>query len=57
MSESLKKLKEDFPAEVDVREKRKLRARKTKADVVWFGLGMFGVIGWSVAVPALLCIF
>ena len=57
MSEASKKLKEDFPKEVAAREKRKLHARKTKTSVVWFGLGMFGVIGWSVAVPTLLCIF
>lgn len=30
---------------------RRLRARRTKNRSVWFGLGMFGLIGWSVAVP------
>ena len=39
---------------VDVKERRKLRARRDRASQVWFGLGMFGVIGWSVAVPMLL---
>ncbi len=24
---------------------------------MWFGLGMFGVAGWSVAIPALIGIF
>ena len=57
MSEVSKKLKENFPGEVDAREKRKLHARKTKTSVVWFGLGMFGIVGWSVAVPTLLSIF
>jgi ATP synthase protein I len=32
---------------------RKLRARKS-AQGVWFGLGMMGLIGWSVVVPTLL---
>ena len=33
---------------------RKLRARRQKSAGVWFGLGMMGLIGWSVAVPTLL---
>ena len=39
---------------VDVKERRKLRARRNRGSQVWFGLGMFGVVGWSVAVPMLL---
>lgn len=34
--------------------RRKLRARREGDRGVWFGLGMFGLVGWSVAVPALL---
>ena len=33
---------------------RKLRARGERNRSVWFGLGMYGLIGWSVAVPTLL---
>jgi len=33
--------------------RRKLRARRSGTGV-WFGLGMMGVIGWSVVVPTLL---
>jgi ATP synthase protein I len=57
MSEGPQKAVRDFPEEVEVREKRKLRARKKKADEVWFGLGMFGMVGWSVAIPTVLGIF
>jgi ATP synthase protein I len=32
----------------------KLRARRRSAQGVWFGLGMMGLIGWSVTVPTLL---
>lgn len=39
--------------EVGAKAERKLKARKT-GQGVWFGLGMMGVIGWSVAVPTLL---
>ncbi len=33
---------------------RKLRARRHRTPGVWFGLGMMGLIGWSIAVPTLL---
>ena len=33
---------------------RKLKARRNPAPGVWFGLGMMGLIGWSVVVPTLL---
>lgn len=33
---------------------RKLRARRQRGPDVWFGLGMMGLIGWSVTVPTLL---
>ena len=42
-----------FGKEVAKKEKRKLKALKEK-NSVWFGLGMMGMVGWSVAVPALL---
>lgn len=43
----------DFPEEVKSKEARKLRARNEGDRSVWFGLGMFGLVGWSVAVPTL----
>jgi len=33
---------------------RKLKARRNPASGVWFGLGMMGLIGWSVVIPTLL---
>ena len=36
------------------KESRKVRKRDSPNQVVWFGLGMFGVVGWSVAIPTLL---
>ena len=32
---------------------RKLKARREKDRGLWFGLGMFGLVGWSVAIPTL----
>lgn len=36
------------------RADRKKRAKEETRPTVWFGLGMFGLVGWSVAVPAVL---
>ena len=33
---------------------RKLRARREGRRGVWFGLGMFGLVGWAVALPAVM---
>jgi len=44
---------DSFSKQVAEQEKRKLKALRTK-DRVWFGLGMMGMIGWSVVVPTLL---
>ena len=43
-----------FGREVGAKAARKLRARRHSAQGVWFGLGMMGLIGWSVAIPTLL---
>jgi ATP synthase protein I len=43
-----------FGREVGTKADRKLNARRNPAPGVWFGLGMMGLIGWSVAVPTLL---
>jgi ATP synthase protein I len=38
------------------RQARKLRAQRQRDQSAWFGLGMFGLVGWSVAIPAILFI-
>jgi ATP synthase protein I len=42
-----------FSRRVGEQAARKLKARRS-ANGVWFGLGMMGLIGWSVAIPTLL---
>ena len=46
--------KPTFSEEVGVKAARKLRAQRHVNRTVWFGLGMMGLIGWSVAIPTLL---
>jgi ATP synthase protein I len=43
-----------FGREVGAKAARKLKARRSPAPGVWFGLGMMGLVGWSVVVPTLL---
>jgi ATP synthase protein I len=42
-----------FADEIGAKAARKLKARKSSQGV-WFGLGMMGLVGWSVVVPTLL---
>lgn len=45
---------DELRAAVVSRQRRKLRARRQEQRGIWFGLGMFGLVGWSVAVPTVL---
>lgn len=40
--------------QVAAKESRKLQAQRQAVQSIWLGFGMFGLIGWSVAVPTLL---
>jgi len=46
--------KPEFDAKIAAQVARKLKAQRAGTPGAWFGLGMFGTIGWSVAVPTLL---
>lgn len=43
-----------FVKQVGAKAARKLKAKRNPTPGVWFGLGMMGLIGWSVVVPTLL---
>ena len=44
----------DLAGQVGAKADRKLRARRDGTPGVWLGLGMMGLIGWSVAIPTVL---
>jgi ATP synthase protein I len=44
----------NFSRQVAAQAARKLKAKRGAKRSIWFGLGMSGLIGWSVTVPALL---
>lgn len=45
---------EKFHEQVKDKASRKLKARREGDRTIWYGLGMFGIIGWSVTIPTLL---
>jgi ATP synthase protein I len=47
---------EKFSRSIGAQERRKLRANRTRSQV-WSGLGMLGLVGWSVGTPTLLGTF
>jgi len=51
--DGLRRAREALGRDVESKEVRKLKARRERYRGVWFGLGMFGMVGWSVALPML----
>ncbi|MFP3868376.1 MAG: AtpZ/AtpI family protein [Desulfobacteraceae bacterium] len=49
-----RKGKEELSRQIAVKQQRKLKARQRRDRPIWFGLGMFGLVGWSVAIPTLI---
>ena len=43
-----------FAGQIGAKAQRKLKARRHPEHGVWSGLGMMGLVGWSVVVPTLL---
>jgi ATP synthase protein I len=43
-----------FESTVAIKAARKLRVQRDDGHAIWSGLGVSGLIGWSVAVPTLL---
>jgi ATP synthase protein I len=42
-----------FGDQISIAARRKLKAQRSSGQGVWFGLGMMGLIGWSVVLPTL----
>ena len=51
--EGRRRVRRELVGTVSAKENRKLRARQQQFRSVWFGLGILGLVGWSVAIPAL----
>ena len=49
-----RKISDHFTAQVAKKEALRKKALRHKDETVWFGLGMFGIVGWAVAIPTLI---
>ncbi len=43
-----------LPHTVGRKASRRIKARRTRDEGVWFGLGMFGMVGWTIAVTTVI---
>ncbi|GAA5520220.1 AtpZ/AtpI family protein [Aliifodinibius salicampi] len=46
--------KNEFADTVRKKTTRKIRSREEGDKGLWYGLGMFGLVGWSVSIPTIL---
>jgi len=46
-----------FARQIDTKERRKLKGRRERHRSPWFWAGMFGLVGWAVAVPTALGVY
>ena len=49
-----KEADEKFVSQIAAKQARKLKAQARVTRTVWSGMGMMGMVGWSVVVPTLL---
>ncbi len=54
MSENRIKDGSALARKVGAKANRKLKANRDSTQGLWFGLGMMGLVGWSIVVPTLL---
>ncbi len=57
MQSSDKREPNEFSKEVCEKVQRKLKTLHDDKKSVWFGLGMMGIVGWTIVVPTLLGAF
>lgn len=52
--ENTPSLESELTEQIGAKEERKLKAADNAKHSIWFGLGMFGMVGWSVAIPTII---
>jgi len=51
--ERRRKLAAIFTKKVGIKEARRIKGKRQKDEGLWFGLSVFGIVGWSVVIPTL----
>ena len=45
-----------FAEQIARKQRRRIKGKRQQEHAAWYGLGMFGVVGWSVMIPFLVCL-
>jgi ATP synthase protein I len=53
-SQRRRQIADRFAQKVAQKESLRIKGLKHQDETVWFGLGMFGIVGWAVAIPTLM---
>ena len=53
-SQRRRQIADHFADKVAKKESLRIKSLRHKDETVWFGLGMFGIVGWAVAIPTLI---
>lgn len=51
-----KEYRRQFAQEIARKQRRRTRGLRQKRHSAWYGLSVFGVVGWSVMIPFLICL-
>lgn len=51
MEKNIKASETEFSRKIEKKAELKLKAQRRSGKGIWHGLGMFGLVGWSVATP------
>lgn len=54
MSSDQDNKEKNLPGTVGRKASRRLKARRNRDRGVWFGLGLFGMVGWTIAITTLI---
>jgi ATP synthase protein I len=50
------KYRDQFAEQIARKQKRRIQGKRQREHAAWYGLGVFGVVGWSVMIPFLVCL-
>lgn len=45
-----------FAEQIARKQHRRMKGKRQREHAAWYGLGVFGVVGWSVMIPLLVCL-
>ena len=45
---------EEFHEQIEKKATQKLQAKQKGDRTIWYGLGLFGIVGWSITIPTLI---